>query len=94
MEFIFSVFDRNMNGILDRDEIANIIGQDCTEEMVNSVLRDMKVSGDRGSNLEGVTVQDFVAYTKRVPAVAAQFSQKAISIVAFACANGEIIEVG
>jgi len=53
--------------------------------MVDEVLRDMHSgSSDDDQVMDGVTVQDFVAYTKRSPVVADVFSQKAKSIVAFA----------
>jgi len=64
--------------------------------MVDEVLRDMHSgSSDDDQVMDGVTVQDFVAYTKRSPVVADVFSQKAKSIVAFACANRDgYVEVG
>jgi len=85
MEFIFSVFDRDKSGKLDRNEIKSIIGADCTDSVVDSVLADMVGNAEKA----GVTVQDFVKYTKKKPAVAEMFSQKAINIVAFSCANNQ-----
>jgi len=72
VSYIFHMFDEDKDGKLGRSDLRKVIGVDCTEEVLDSVLEDMG-----GPKARFVTLNNLVSYAERTPGVAEALSLRA-----------------